>query len=1726
MRNLSASTTNLFLNYSDLPYNWNGDSIRKEGLDTVHFVNSVGCDSAAIANVVISPKINYVSPQILQPNQSISAIIPQNLGGSPTNYTITPYLVSGLQFDASTGTITGTPTDTLLQPVTHIIRAFNRAGTDSTKMLLAVCNPMVTSFTKDTCNQYIWNDSTYTTSTIHTRTLKNRGGCDSTVTMNLTIRKGSTGATTVATACGSYLWYGVTYDKTGIYTKVFPNAVGCDSTLYLNLTVRYATVNNLYVNLNASDLPYTWRGKTFKVPGTDSIVLVNGNSVGCDSTVRMTVRISNVLPDISYAVTDTVLYWEKRIETPITMANTGTAIPAMKIGERDTLIAFSNGPGDHIKTIKGLNGAYYARVFGSYDIFKLSSSGVWNVFKHFDAPVNAMVMDKAGNLFVAINETGNEVRKLTPEGVVTIVPGFKTFSGIEALALDPEGNLIIHSQMSTNQIRLTRLNLSTNQYVQQNLDNSPYFDFGPEDFKTDSKGNIYMYRNIGGNLVKIKPDGHMSSIGRNETGFSYPFVPGNGIDARISAIASIAIDSTNDNVYVMSNGRLLRVDTAENVTALTGPGRTFDQFKDQIFRVDSGKLSIVNSSTGILYTVNVYGVGSLPFMDNYGGNELPHNGPPTDFQNLDKRIRLDSSGAIVGTPRKSPYLGNLYATNTATAYTIVAANQYGVSTAPMVITNKSISYKRESFVTTSLPFLWRGRSFTAATDTATYYVANKTDKDDTLYLLHLVYEGPPEPVITSNCATGGVTLTAAGAAKSSISFDGTNMGIIKNIEPNGNGGQLGFYNVDVINKPDGSTLVKFHSSFEVWIKPASVGGVQYLLTKDTVKTRGTFFGYSIQDGKFVYELSKGGTTFVDYKLSSASIIKENEWTHVAASFYDSAMHIFINGKLEGTLQTDLRFHLLNYVDTTTGQTIWPDFFLAGLPGKSGYKGEMDELRLWGTRRNADSIKATMNTIVDPSSAGLGLYYRFDGDVSTGVSDISSSGRKAMLIKPATSVTPLGAPINFASYKWMPGGETTKSIGASPTSNTTYTLTVRDYKGTAGSANLLVYPAQGPTITAPAAVSRTNSPSSCSVFISDADLGKAIAADNCPGVTVKRTGVPTDNLFPIGVTTITYTATNAAGLSKAATQTVTVTDNQKPVITSNGNQAVNSDKDICGAAVKVSANATDNCSVGAPTGVRSDGLLLSAIYPVGTTTITWNVTDAKGNAALAVTQTVTVTDNQKPVITLNGNHVVNNDKDVCGAAVKVSANATDNCSVGTPTGVRSDGLTLTAIYPVGTTTITWNVADANGTAALPVTQTVTVTDSQKPVITSNGNQVVNNDKDVCGAAVKVSANATDNCSVGAPTGIRSDGLSLSAIYPVGTTTITWNVTDAKGNAALAVTQTVTVTDNQKPIVLTKNIIVTLVNGTASITPYQIDAGSKDNCGIKTMSVSTSTFKCGDYGDKPVTLTVVDVNGNVGSNTAIVTVKGVAPFPSITASRTDNTFTGLDRKTIALGYGAQQLTLSASNTTSPANATTYKWLSATGLSSTNTATTVFKPTAAGTFVFTVTATNEFGCTASSTITINVVDARCGNSNGKVLVCHKTGSSSNPTTQLCISPNAVAVQLSKGDNLGMCIESIPVTKMEIVTPTTSAKGEIIGIDNELKVFATPNPTTNVFRLRVSSKDENTPVTLRVLDALGRALNQFDKVAIGSTITFGEGYINGFYVAEVFQGTQRKIVKLVKAK
>ncbi|MBI2275231.1 MAG: T9SS type A sorting domain-containing protein [Bacteroidetes bacterium] len=72
-------------------------------------------------------------------------------------------------------------------------------------------------------------------------------------------------------------------------------------------------------------------------------------------------------------------------------------------------------------------------------------------------------------------------------------------------------------------------------------------------------------------------------------------------------------------------------------------------------------------------------------------------------------------------------------------------------------------------------------------------------------------------------------------------------------------------------------------------------------------------------------------------------------------------------------------------------------------------------------------------------------------------------------------------------------------------------------------------------------------------------------------------------------------------------------------------------------------------------------------------------------------------------------------------------------------------------------------------------------------------------------------------------------------------------------------------------------------------------------------------------------------------------------------------------------------------------------------------------------------------------------------------------------------------------------------------------------------PNPSTTYFTLKLSSR-YTTPVTMRVVDESGRVIDARSGIGANSTIQIGHAYQSGTYFAEMTQGTQRKIVKLIK--
>ena len=214
--------------------------------------------------------------------------------------------------------------------------------------------------------------------------------------------------------------------------------------------------------------------------------------------------------------------------------------------------------------------------------------------------------------------------------------------------------------------------------------------------------------------------------------------------------------------------------------------------------------------------------------------------------------------------------------------------------------------------------------------------------------------------------------------------------------------------------------------------------------------------------------------------------------------------------------------------------------------------------------------------------------------------------------------------------------------------------------------------------------------------------------------------------------------------------------------------MNNDSGVCGALVTVSSTTTDNCFVGSPIGIRSDGLPLNALFPIGTTTITWNATDSSGNQALTKLQTVIVKDNELPSITSLPAIIAN-----CSVTLSVPPTSPDNC--GTITGITGD-ITLPHTFATpGFYIVGWNFTDASGNSK-NISQSITVLDNDAPVLTAtNLPDIVLTGCELTSSQI-IYPTANDTCN-GTIVGVPN---ILFPYYITGTSTITWTFTDASGN----------------------------------------------------------------------------------------------------------------------------------------------------------------------------------------------------------------------------------------------------------------------------------------------------------------------------------------------------------
>ncbi|MBI3651130.1 MAG: HYR domain-containing protein [Acidobacteria bacterium] len=337
-----------------------------------------------------------------------------------------------------------------------------------------------------------------------------------------------------------------------------------------------------------------------------------------------------------------------------------------------------------------------------------------------------------------------------------------------------------------------------------------------------------------------------------------------------------------------------------------------------------------------------------------------------------------------------------------------------------------------------------------------------------------------------------------------------------------------------------------------------------------------------------------------------------------------------------------------------------------------------------------------------------------------------------------------------------GGATNQNYSATASGNYTVTVTASSCTSVASAATTVTVNSLPATPTISAGGATTFCPAGSVTLNSSSATGNQWLLNGNPiGGATNQSYIAT----AAGNYTVTVTASGCTSAASAAT-TVTISDTTPPTITCPANQIVSS-----AGSTSVSyptPTVSDNCSgVGTPTCAPPSG----SVFPLGTTTVSCSVNDASTNTA-SCSFTVTLV---PCTISCPANITMANAANQCGAVVNYSPTASLGC--GTVICSPASG----SFFPTGTTTVTCTT-----TAGPSCSFTVTVNDTQPPMITCPANQVrVTTQPGGLTAVVNYpAALVTDNCA--GATVVCSP--PSAATFNLGVTTVTCTATDTALNTA--------------------------------------------------------------------------------------------------------------------------------------------------------------------------------------------------------------------------------------------------------------------------------------------------------------------------------------------------------
>jgi hypothetical protein len=432
-------------------------------------------------------------------------------------------------------------------------------------------------------------------------------------------------------------------------------------------------------------------------------------------------------------------------------------------------------------------------------------------------------------------------------------------------------------------------------------------------------------------------------------------------------------------------------------------------------------------------------------------------------------------------------------------------------------------------------------------------------------------------------------------------------------------------------------------------------------------------------------------------------------------------------------------------------------------------------------------------------------------------------------------------------------------GTAITTTTVVTLTATDASLNSDFCTFNIIPADTtpPTAVCQAFTGQLDAAGMVVITAGDVDGG---STDNC-AIASLSVSPNTFTCADVGTQTVTLTVTDAAGNTSTCEATVTVEDTIPPTaVCQDITVSLGDENTVTILPGDLDGGNSDNCSVASVTASQTT----FTCDDIGMNTVTVTVTDINGNTSTC-TAIVTIVDVAPPITVCQAFTAL---LDAMGTVTilptDVDGGSTDNCGI--------DTITVSQVTfdcdDVGENTVTLTVTDFSGNSAT-CTAIVTVEDTVAPDALC---QDITIQLDASGMATiiadDVNGGSSDAC------GIQEISVDTTTFdcSNVGTNNVTLSVTDVHGNIGTCIAVVTVIELNAVPIAVCRNITVPLEqDGTAVITPSDIDAGSSGGGCVNGLTLDIDTFDCGDIGTPvQVTLSVMNANGAIDSCTAFVNV----------------------------------------------------------------------------------------------------------------------------------------------------------------------------------------------------------------------------------------------------------------